>query len=74
MSEKKYTQEELTEAFRSAIEDRAKWFYLLSKYTEEGFDEIAEKAITEFGKAKGKALGNCETAKDFANGILNGTS
>jgi len=72
MCEKKYTQEELTNAFRSAIEDRAKWFYLLSKYTPEGFDEIAEKAITEFGVAKGKALGECKTAKDFANGILSG--
>lgn len=72
MSEKKYTQEELTNAFRSAIEDRAKWFYLLSKHTPEGFDKIAEKAITEFGIAKGKALGDCKTAKDFANGILTG--
>lgn len=72
MSEKMYTQEELTNAFRSAIEDRAKWFYLLSKHTPEGFDEVAEKAITEFGVAKGKALGDCQNAKDFANGILTG--
>ncbi len=71
-NEKKYTQQELTDAFRSAIEDRAKWFYLLSKYTKEGFDEVAEQAITEFGIAKGKALGDCKTAKDFANGILSG--
>lgn len=72
MKEKVYTQEELTNAFRSAIEDRAKWFYLLSKYTPEGFDGIAEKAITEFGVAKGKGLGECNTAKDFANGVLAG--
>jgi len=72
MCEKKFTQEELTAAFRRAIEDRAKWFYLLSKYTEEGFDEIAKQAITEFGVMKGKALGNCETALDFAKGILSG--
>lgn len=72
MDEKKYTQEELTNAFRSAIEDRAKWFYLLSKYTQEGFDEIAEKAITEFGVDKGKAAGDCKNAKDFANAILTG--
>jgi hypothetical protein len=72
MSEKKYTQEELTEAFRSAIEDRAKWFYLLAKHTPEGFDEIAAKAITEFGIDKGHALGECKSAKDFANGILTG--
>ncbi|SNS63819.1 L-2-amino-thiazoline-4-carboxylic acid hydrolase [Anaerovirgula multivorans] len=72
MSEKKYTQEELTKAFRSAIADRAKWFYLLEKYTDEGFDKIAERAITEFGIDKGKSLGDCKTAKDFANGILTG--
>jgi hypothetical protein len=72
VNEKVYTQEELTNAFRAAIEDRAKWFYLLSKYTPEGFDKIAEKAITEFGVMKGKALGECKTAKDFANGILSG--
>lgn len=72
MCEKKFTQEELTAAFRSAIEDRAKWFYLLAKYTEQGFDEIAKQAITEFGVMKGKALGNCKTALDFANGILSG--
>ena len=72
MSEKIFTQEELTDAFRSAIEDRAKWFYLLAKHTPEGFDEVAAKAITEFGVDKGKGLGKCETAKDFANGILTG--
>ncbi|MCX7842577.1 MAG: L-2-amino-thiazoline-4-carboxylic acid hydrolase [Clostridia bacterium] len=72
MCEKMFTQEELTNAFRSAIEDRAKWFYLLYKHTPEGFDAIAEKAITEFGIAKGKGLGECSTAKDFANGILSG--
>jgi hypothetical protein len=72
MNEKMYTQEELTQAFRSAIEDRAKWFYLLYKHTSEGFDKVAEKAITEFGIAKGKGLGDCKTAKDFANGILTG--
>ena len=72
MSEKKYTQQELTDAFRSAIEDRAKWFYLLSKYTDEGFDKIAEKAITEFGIAKGEAIGECKTPADFAKAILTG--
>ncbi len=72
MADKKYTQEELTDAFRSAIEDRAKWFYLLWKHTPEGFDDVAAKAITEFGVAKGEGLGECETAKDFANGILTG--
>ncbi len=72
MNEKTYTQQELTDAFRSAIEDRAKWFYLLSKHTPEGFDDIAEKAITEFGIAKGEALGECKTPADFAKGILTG--
>lgn len=72
MSEKVYTQQELTDAFRSAIEDRAKWFYLLEKNTQSGFDKTAESAITEFGIAKGKAIGPCKSAKDFANGILTG--
>lgn len=72
MSEKIYTQEELTAAFRAAIEDRARWFYLLYKHTPEGFDKIAEKAITEFGIAKGEGLGECKTPKDFAKGILSG--
>lgn len=72
MCEKIFSQEELTDAFRSAIEDRAKWFCLLGKHTPEGFDDIACKAITEFGVEKGKNLGECKDAKDFANGILTG--
>ena len=72
MCEKIFTQQELTDAFRAAIEDRAKWFCLLGKNTPEGFDEIAYKAITEFGVEKGKALGECRDATDFAKGILTG--
>lgn len=70
MSEKIYTQEEMTQAVRNAIEERAKWFYLLYKYTPVGFDEIAKKAISEFGRDKGIAQGNCDTAIDLANYLL----
>lgn len=75
MTEKMYTQKEFTDAFRAAIEDRARWFYLLLKYAkEQGADtkKMAEKAITEFGKMKGKAIGKAETAKDFAYAIYSG--
>ncbi|QUH25613.1 L-2-amino-thiazoline-4-carboxylic acid hydrolase [Serpentinicella alkaliphila] len=75
MSEKVYTQQELTDAFRAAIEDRAKWFYLLLKYAKlenADSDKIAEQAITEFGEMKGKAIGKADTAKDFANALLTG--
>lgn len=75
MEEKKYTQQELTDAFRAAIEDRARWFYLLLKYIREekaDADKIAEKAITEFGVMKGKAIGEAKTARDFAGALLTG--
>lgn len=75
MSDKKYTQQEMTDAFRSAIEDRAKWFYLLIKYARKenaDIDKIAEQAITEFGEIKGKAIGSPKHAKDFAKAILTG--
>lgn len=75
MSEKKYTQEELTDAFRGAIEDRARWFYLLLKYAKEenaDVDKIAERAITEFGRMKGIAIGKADTAEEFARALLTG--
>ncbi|AOY74818.1 L-2-amino-thiazoline-4-carboxylic acid hydrolase [Clostridium formicaceticum] len=75
MCEGKYTQAELTDAFRAAIEDRAKWFYLLLKYAKEenaDVDKIAEKAIREFGHMKGVAIGKADTAKDFAKALLTG--
>lgn len=75
MNDKVFTQQELTDAFRAAIEDRARWFYLLLKYakTENAdVEKIAEMAITEFGEMKGKAVGEAKTALDFANAILSG--
>jgi len=75
MSEKKYTQQEMTDAFRAAIEDRAKWFFLLLKYAKlEGADsdKIAQQAITEFGEMKGKSIVKADTAKDFAQALLTG--
>lgn len=75
MSEKTYTQAEFTNAFRMAIEDRAKWFYLLLKHARElGYnaEEIARRAITEFGTMKGRAIGQAPTAREFAQAILSG--
>ena len=75
MAQKIYTQQELTEAFRMAIEDRARWFYLLLKYArEEGADieSIARKAITEFGHLKGIAIGEMPDAASFAKALMTG--
>ena len=75
MTDKMYSEKEFIDAFRMAIEDRAKWFYLLLKYAREqgaDVDEIARKAITEFGRLKGSKFGKAETALDFANAILTG--
>ncbi|MCC5910488.1 MAG: L-2-amino-thiazoline-4-carboxylic acid hydrolase [Clostridiaceae bacterium] len=75
MSEKTYTQQQLTEAFRASIEDRAKWFYLLLKYAKEenaDTDKIAEKAILEFGKMKGLAIGKADNAKEFVEALSTG--
>lgn len=66
---------QVTNAYRSAIEDRATWFYLLLKAAEElGGDpeKIAEKAITEFGKNKGKKLGNIGTPSEFVDALAVG--
>jgi len=66
---------EVTKAFRTAIEDRAVWFYLLLKAAkEEGADpeKIANKAITSFGKAKGKAFGTVNGADDFIEKLSGG--
>jgi hypothetical protein len=68
MEEKIYSQTELTEAFRAAIEDRATWFYLLLKASKKqgaDIEKIAEEAITTFGKAKGKKFGEVNSPLDF---------
>ena len=77
MEEKKYTQKEFTNAIRSAIEDRATWFYLLLKEAEEeglNQDELAKKAITRYGKIKGENFINVRTARDFATKLLGGNN
>ncbi len=68
MSVKEYTQEELTSAVRSAIEDRGIWFYLLIKAAKrQGVDveKMAEEAITEFGRMKGEKMGAAENPGEF---------
>jgi hypothetical protein len=79
MGEMMYTQKEFTEAFRSAIEDRATWFYLLLNAAEElggDADKIAEIAITKFGVMKGhkmeEALGQVKDAGDFVMKLSEG--
>lgn len=79
MEEKKYTEKELTEAVRAAIQDRATWFYLLLKAAKEAGvddDKIAKKAITHYGKLKGKNFNDVKNAGDFvtklSTGVLKG--
>ncbi len=62
-------------AYRTAIEDRAAWFYLLLKAAEEqGADpeRLAESAITRYGVQKGKALGEIKDAAEFAQALAKG--
>ena len=64
---------ELTDAIRAAIKDRALWFYLLLEAAREdggNSDEIAKKAIFKYGKIKGARIGDCQSPRDFFNGIV----
>ena len=66
------TQEELTEAIRMAIQDRAVWFYLLIKeFKAAGYetDEPVKKAIFKFGQMKGRKIGSATTPQQFFDGI-----
>lgn len=77
MSEKKYTEEELVQAVRGAIQDRATWFYLLLEAAkEEGIDpdKIAKKAITEYGKIKSKNFKAVNGAGDFTSQLASGVT
>lgn len=68
---------EMTEAIRAGIKDRATWFYLLLKTAKEqgeDSDELAKKAIFEFGQLKGKKLGDVSTPRDFFDGIASKNS
>jgi len=75
MEEKVYSQRELTAAVRSAIEDRATWFYLLLKVAEEGGldqDEVAKTAMTRYGKIKSENFKDVKTAGDFVTRLSSG--
>lgn len=75
MSDRKEQSNEVTKAFRTAIEDRAAWFYLLLKAAkEEGADpeKVAYKAISAFGKAKGAAFGEIKGADEFIDKLSEG--
>lgn len=66
------TTQELTEAIRLAIQDRATWFYLLiNEFKAAGYDtdEPVKKAIFKFGQMKGRKIGTAETPKEFFDGI-----
>lgn len=72
---KKNEVSDVTKAYRSAIADRATWFYLLLRAAEEkgvNGEELAEKAITEYGVEKGKLLGDVKNAADFAAALHKG--
>jgi hypothetical protein len=64
--------EELTDAIRSAIKDRATWFYLLLQEAKKqggDSDSIAKNAIFKYGQMKGKKLGDIKTPRQFFDGI-----
>jgi len=64
--------EELTDAVRGCIKDRAVWFYLLLQEAKEqgsDSDEIAKKAIFKFGQMKGKKIGDAQSPREFFDGI-----
>lgn len=75
MEKTTYTEQEVVDILRGAIEDRAAWFCLLLKAAREmGYDAdaIAEKAITTFGVNVGKTLGKVETPEDFLTALSAG--
>jgi len=65
----------VTDAVRGAIEDRATWFYLLIKATEkQGTDveKMADEAITEFGRMKGRKMGDAKDPGEFVKKLSTG--
>ncbi len=63
---------ELTDALRSAIKDRATWFYLLlqeAKKQNADSDQIAKNAIFKYGQFKGAKLGDCKNPREFFDAI-----
>ncbi len=65
--------QELTDAVRGAIKDRALWFYLLldeAKAQGANADEMAKKAIFKYGQIKGARISDCQTPREFFDGIV----
>ncbi|MDI7277939.1 MAG: L-2-amino-thiazoline-4-carboxylic acid hydrolase [Anaerolineae bacterium] len=61
---------EMTEAVRSAIEDRATYLYLLFQEMravcgDEVADAMARRAIFRYGQLKGRAMGKMDSPVDF---------
>lgn len=60
--------QELTEAIRGCIKDRATWFYLLLKEAKKlsvDADEAGKKAIFKYGQLKGAKTGILKTPREF---------
>lgn len=69
-----FTANELRDAVRAAIEDRATWFYLLLKelnggavIEEQGF---ASEAVFRFGQMKGEAMKPARTPVEWAEKLI----
>jgi len=65
-------KEELTDAVRGCIQDRAVWFKLLLDEAKEmgsDSDEIAKRAIFKFGQMKGLKIGDAKSPREFFDGI-----
>jgi len=68
--EKKFDRQEVVDYVRRAIDDRASWFYLLTKEARNAGvnpEEIARKAIFQFGCMKGDKLAATAELQEFIN-------
>jgi hypothetical protein len=66
------TKTELTEAVRSAVQDRAAWLYLLIKeFQAAGYetDEPVKKALFKYGQLNSRKMGAITSPKAFFDGI-----
>ena len=76
MSEKsrQFSADELRDAVRAAIEDRAIWFYLLLKELNGGAkiqdQDFASQAIFRFGQIKGEAMKPAKTPAEWAEKLI----
>lgn len=73
----KVTKEELRDAVRAAIEDRAYWLYLILKEFQKGQEikEVPEvsEAIFKFGQEKGSEMSPAETPGEWARSLITPT-